>query len=108
MASKAHNRLIQDILETCQAFGHYAFKIQVGAFQRENGFYRFGIRGQADVLCLIRTAHNFIPLWLEAKTGSGRQSEFQKSFQADVERRGHQYVVCRDSRELDVLFAKCQ
>ncbi len=35
------------------------------------------------------------PLWIEVKTPKGTQSEFQRSFQAQVEAHGHRYIIAR-------------
>jgi hypothetical protein len=87
----------------------------------EGRAFRAGVKGQADVLAIVdeagledlvsarmpelnRRLHS--AWWIEAKTGSGKQTEFQKSFEADVKRRGMGYLVCRDSRELDGIFRK--
>lgn len=110
--SVAHSRLVKDILQTCQVFGHFACPMKVGAvpIERASGdkfFMRFGIKGQADVLCLGRKhtqGNYFLPIWFEAKTGDGKQDEFQESFEADVRRRGHQYFVIRDVREVDEIL----
>ncbi len=42
---------------------------------------------------------SFHGLWIEMKFGNGKQSEFQKEFQKNVESQWYQYVVCRSEQE---------
>lgn len=39
-------------------------------------------------------------LWIECKSDSGRQTEDQKNFQAEVEAAGHSYLLVRDVEQL--------
>jgi hypothetical protein len=62
----------------------------------------FGVKGMADILAFKLTRHHpaeggdFIDVfWIELKADGNRQSEFQKSFQAQVEAHGHTYIVAR-------------
>lgn len=59
-------------------------------------------RGVADILALVEAADcdecgggGFTVLWIETKSAIGRQSPEQRTFQEDVERRGHRYVIAR-------------
>ena len=36
-----------------------------------------------------------IPTWIETKSPNGKQSEFQKSFQKQVEDEGHMYILAK-------------
>lgn len=45
-------------------------------------------------------------LFVEVKTKEGRQSELQKKFQADVERLGFQYSVCRSLQDFQLTVEK--
>ena len=45
-------------------------------------------------------------LFVEVKTKEGRQSELQKKFQADVERLGFQYSVCRSLQDFQMTVEK--
>lgn len=118
--SKEHNELVKAILQVCAAYHFFAWPTKVGGgflpmAGGKTGFFKFGVKGMADVLCLIPVAKFklvrtvkprsfgdkvFVPLWIESKTGSGDQDEFQKSFQVDVTERGHQYLLCRQTPEL--------
>jgi hypothetical protein len=111
--SAAHTKLVKDILETCFVHGHFACPMKVGgAFVQGKDkpfFMKFGVKGMADVLCLGRRSTQgeyFFPIWFEAKTGAGEQDEFQKSFEEDVKRRGHAYIVIRDVREVDAILKR--
>ena len=42
-------------------------------------------------------------IWIEVKDATGKQSEIQKSFQAQVEAEGHRYIIARSIE--DVLEA---
>ena len=54
---------------------------------------------------LIVIAYNNV-LFIEVKTKEGRQSELQKKFQADVERLGFQYSVCRSLQDFQMTVEK--
>lgn len=45
-------------------------------------------------------------LFVEVKTKEGRQSEPQRKFQADVERLGFQYFVCRSLQDFQLTVEK--
>lgn len=56
--------------------------------------------GTADILAFPKWPDTFgklIPccLWVEVKAPGGKQSELQKSFQAQVEAEGHSYILAR-------------
>lgn len=54
---------------------------------------------------LIIIANNNV-LFVEVKTKTGRQSEFQKVFQANVEKLGFQYSVCRSLQDFQKTIEK--
>lgn len=41
------------------------------------------------------TTDVIVPIWIEVKDSKGKQSEFQKNFQSQVEEHGHRYIVAR-------------
>lgn len=45
-------------------------------------------------------------LFVEVKTAKGYQSDLQKEFQANVERMGFQYSVCRSLQDFQLTFEK--
>lgn len=59
-------------------------------------FFRFGSKGDGDILAapLIRDVAHF--LWIETKSDTGRQTLEQKCFQRYVEAMGHTYLLVRD------------
>lgn len=58
-------------------------------------FKRMGVRaGIPDLILLI--PNKFYPfMGIELKTAKGKQSEYQKQYQSEFERRGYKYVVVR-------------
>src|SRR5271156_3876882 len=76
-------------------------------------FFRFGVPGMADILAFphdppvlnsIQHIYPITPLWIELKVGKNGQSDLQKSFQKQVEREGHMYILCRSLEELEAHF----
>ena len=55
--------------------------------------------GMADIL-----AFGFQPCWIELKTDKGKQYEFQKSFQSQVEEHGHTYILARSLEDVKKAF----
>jgi hypothetical protein len=106
------------ILDWLQAKHIFAIRQNTGAMRSEykgkSRFIRFGIPGQADILVFpwiynlqgngpyLINAREIVPVWIEVKGEKGRQSELQKSFQAQVEAEGHRYVL---ARSLDDVIA---
>src|SRR4029077_3414598 len=93
-----------------------------GAVKSGKQFVRFGQKGDADILAILRIPAEVaftdlhcwdgpyficIPLWLECKSDSGKQSEAQKSFQAEVEAQGHKYLIVRKPEDL-IEYLKTQ
>jgi hypothetical protein len=67
----------------------------------------FGVPGMADILafqqpmeCPYDVSHQRV-CWIELKAPKGKQSEFQRSFQAKVESEGHKYLLIKDLSELE-------
>lgn len=53
------------------------------------------VSGVADILLLVPNSKHH-GLCIEMKTRIGRQSDNQKTWQAEVERQGYKYIVCRN------------
>ncbi len=73
-------------------------------FQNNHGprrFVRFGEKGMADVLAF--TPHETV-IWVECKGTNGKQSEYQKQFQKDVEKYGHIYILAKSVDEVTDLY----
>jgi hypothetical protein len=96
------------ILDWLAAVGILAFRMNVGAIVKEDASgkkrtIRFGVLGMADILAFPRGRI----CWIEIKAPDGRQSQWQRSFQAQVERHGHRYVLARSLEEVqDALAAE--
>jgi hypothetical protein len=105
------------ILDYLAARHVMSFRMQVGAFSSEykgkKRFMRVGTPGMADILAFPRKLicdngndkwdMTPFPLWLEVKSDTGKQSELQKSFQAQVEAEGHGYAIVRSIDDVEAL-----
>jgi hypothetical protein len=105
----------KSILDWLAAKRILAYRMNTGAVKTDARFFRFGVPGMADILAFplqmpvsgmvcefgknptFKRAfvHDRFVVWIEVKTEKGRQSEFQKSFQAQVEEAGHRYLLVR-------------
>ena len=106
--------VLKIILDWLAAKHILGFRQNTGAGSAEhNGkkrFMRFGTPGMADILAFpVRRSERgkiiagySAPLWIEVKAAKGKQSDLQKSFQAQVEAEGHLYVL---ARSLDDVLA---
>lgn len=92
-----------------------AFRMNSGMMKNPAGRpIRFGVPGMADILAFPREMVEFhdgscreypfpIPTWLEVKAGT-KQSDLQKSFQAQVEAEGHVYRIIRSLEDLQAIL----
>lgn len=107
--------VLRQILDWLAAKHILAFRMQVGGMAGENSgkkwFMRFGTPGMADILAFPRSLSKnaylditLPPLWIECKAAKGRQSELQKSFQAQVERDGHRYIIARSVDDVEATL----
>lgn len=110
----------QAILDLLTVEGIFAFRINTAAFAitGDSGTRRFFKahslgKGAADIRAdVVREnvfngvdVRSFVPLWLEVKSATGKQSPEQRSFQEFVERHGHIYALVRSVDDvLDVLW----
>jgi len=94
-------RAIMDYLAVERIF---AFRINTAAMRTEGRFFRAHSLGAGcpDILALPEdqscddfgnTRNSCLPTWIEVKALGRKQSPEQISFQVDVERRGHKYVL---------------
>jgi hypothetical protein len=73
------------------------FRANSGAFKTEQGRYvKTGTPGLADI-CLI---HDGVFYGVEVKTATGRMSQSQKQFKAELEAAGGKYLLCRSVSDL--------
>ena len=99
----------RQIMDYLAAKGILAFRMNAGAMKLEKRFVRFGVPGMADVLACPELMcddgdHRPHFCWIEVKAENGQQGELQKSFQAQVESHGHQYVLARSIDDLEGIF----
>jgi hypothetical protein len=94
---KPEQQIQNAIMDWLSAKRIFALRMNTGAVKIENRLLRFGIPGMADILAFwpVYDGRGLLPVWIEVKSDVGRQSELQKSFEADVLERGHCYVLAR-------------
>jgi hypothetical protein len=81
-----------------------------GAVKTGDRFFRFGQKGDADILFTIPNLYSggeeFLHVrdqlvcWIECKSDSGKQTSEQHDFQYEVEAQGHMYLLIRDVADL--------
>ena len=96
----------KQILDYLAARRVLAFRMQVGQANMGGRFVRFGTPGMADILafpqhCSVPCDKILPPLWVEVKAKTGEQSDLQKSFQDQVEREGHRYIIARSIDDVE-------
>jgi len=108
------------ILQYLAARHVFAIRVNSGThFSESNGkryVTRLAAPGTADILALPSQwrgvddkgtwceFREIKVLWLEVKSATGKQSDLQKSFQAQVEAEGHRYAVCRSVQDVEDLL----
>ena len=110
--SKREGPIQAAILQWLAAEHILAFRMQVGAVKLDNRFVRFGTPGMADILAFPKirvrdvTGWYEVPaiFWIECKAEKGKQSAYQKSFQAQVEREGHRYILARSVDDVEAAL----
>ena len=97
--------MLKTILDYLSAQRILAFRLNTGAsvseYKGKKRMVRYGVPGMADVLAFKRLDDgsfgnnwaSFMPFWIEVKAPKGKQSDLQKSFQAQVESHHHKYIV---------------
>jgi hypothetical protein len=83
--------VLRGCLDALAALRILAFRVNVGVVKIQSRFVRFGVKGMADVISFPGAT----VLWVECKTEKGKQSQFQKSFEAQVRSHGHHYLLAR-------------
>jgi hypothetical protein len=98
------------ILDYLAAKHVLAFRMNSGQAKMGDRYVRFGVQGMADILAFpqIRIFSKVsngvitpLPVWIECKDSKGKQSELQKSFQAQVEDEGHRYILARSIEDVE-------
>ena len=104
------SELLRLVMDWLAAKHIMAFRMNVGAVKTEQRFFRFGVSGMADILAFPRDITStggygcIRPTWVELKVGKNGQSDLQKSFQKQVEREGHKYILCYSLECLEAHF----
>ena len=92
------SELMHLVLDWLAAKQILAFRMNTGAMKMEKRFVKFGVPGMSDILAFPQFTQGEYdypyPLWIECKVGRNGQSDLQKSFQKQVEREGHKYILC--------------
>jgi hypothetical protein len=115
MSKTPEGQILKAIMDWLAAKHILAFRQNSGSLRNPAGKpIRFGVPGMADILVFQRCefrlgangesivlAQTIRPLWIECKAAKGKQSELQKSFQAQVESEGHKYVVARSIEDVE-------
>ena len=97
-------RLVMDWLSAQHIF---SLRMNTGAIKVDARLVRFGVPGMADILAFTQSPcspHEIEVIWIELKAKSNRQSELQKSFQLQVQREGHRYVVAYCLEDVQEAF----
>jgi len=102
------------ILDWLAAKHILAYRMNVGGLRDATGrTVRFGTPGMADILAFPNHKRRVdtvfgnvltdisLPTWIEVKSVTGKQSALQKSFQEQVEREGHKYILARDLKDVE-------
>jgi hypothetical protein len=88
--------VLRGCLDVLAALRILAFRVNVGVVKIQERFVRFGVVGMADIISFPRG----VVLWIECKAPKGKQSQFQKSFEAQVRAHGHRYLIARDAQDV--------
>ncbi len=124
--SKVSESAIQrSILDYLAARHIFAIRVNAGMHFSESKGKKYVTQlaapGTADILAFPRirqrdiTAYGKSPganlwyevptiIWLEVKTEKGKQSDLQKSFQAQVEAEGHRYAIVRSIEDVEAAM----
>lgn len=96
------------VLDWLSVKGVLAFRMNVGVARYGKSYVKYGTPGMADVLAFPMMRSGFVsdeqwtmPTWIELKAAKGVQSDYQKSFQLQVECVGHAYILVRSIEELE-------
>jgi len=85
---------------------------RIGSYKGKNWAIHRHEPGTANILALPHLPdHNLtppyvviVPLWIEVKDATGKQSDLQASFQEQVEREGHKYIVACSIEDVEAAL----
>lgn len=109
---KKPRHIERQIQEQCVAWFRLAYP-QLICFAVPNGGSRNKIEAAnikregalAGVSDLVIVAHKAI-LFVEMKDRKGHQQDTQKQFQCNIERLGHQYIICRSLKDFQMAVER--
>lgn len=110
MSQASERQILRAVMDYLAAKRVLAFRMNSGTLPGRLGKpVSFGVAGMADVLAFPKNYGVLLGypvsqttiMWLECKTATGKQSELQKSFQAQVEGEGHRYKIVRSIEDLE-------
>lgn len=102
----AEKDVLRQVMQYLRLQKCLVYRMNTGASQFQNYpggkkyFVRFGEKGMADILAFTKSS----AIWCECKATNGKQSEYQKHFQTEVEAMGHTYIVARCLEDVEALF----
>ena len=116
--STPEGAILRSIMDYLAARHIFSIRMNAGVHFSESKGKRYMTRlaapGTADILafpqerisCMSCGKWNLYPqiVWIEVKAAKGKQSELQKSFQAQVEREGHRYAICRSIEDVEAAL----
>jgi hypothetical protein len=82
-------------------------RVQLGSGDKAR-WMQTGERGAADIAVLVEARPWAVPLYLEVKTGTGKQSAAQRAWQEKVEDLGAWYAVVGSVSEAREAIAKAR
>ncbi len=98
----AHKLFKNHLILALSEAGAYVWANETGTIQAKAGYYiTYGKTGSADILGVW---HGLF-LAVEAKTGTGRQSEHQTIFQTNIAKQGGIYHVARWDKQENIKNA---
>ncbi len=84
-----------------------AIKKEIKDWLRLNGWFCFyclqgmgAYKGIPDIIAI----RDGVTLYIEAKTDHGKQSLYQKQFQADIEEHGGLYLIARSYTDIEIFL----
>ena len=95
--------VLDAVLDLLAAEHVTAWRMNTGAVKIETRFIQFGVPGFSDILAIPTVRGKFkgipcswtMPLFIEVKSATGRQSAKQKSFERQVKDAGADYIIVR-------------
>ena len=101
--SKApEGKVVKECLALLRAMQIFAWRNNTGAVQVSDRFIRYGKKGSADIIGVLRPHGQFFAV--ECKSSTGKQSLDQQIFQVRVQENGGIYMLVRSAEELQNIM----